>query len=215
MWTFVGKVIALLFKTLSEFVIAFLPRSKHLLISWMQSPSTVILTQITTVLKKTRSLEFLYHYFLAVWPCLIYITSLYLSCIICKIELLWDAISERKRWARGNLTTSPAGLLPPHKEVVSFTLSVIFFLMFAHIFFNWKLIALQYCGGLCHTSTRISHNYIHPSICSSVYPFFQLPILPVLFPFKYPSNHLCLLFSLVLQCISRYNSVVAGSMFVE
>ena len=66
MWTFVGKVIALLFKTLSEFVIAFLPRSKHLLISWMQSPSTVILTQITTILKKTRSLEFLYHYFLAV-----------------------------------------------------------------------------------------------------------------------------------------------------
>ena len=42
-WTFVGKVMFLLFNTLSRFVIAFLPRSKHLLISWLQSPSTVIL----------------------------------------------------------------------------------------------------------------------------------------------------------------------------
>ena len=36
-WTFVGKVMSLLFNTLSRFVIAFLPRSKHLLISWLQS----------------------------------------------------------------------------------------------------------------------------------------------------------------------------------
>ena len=43
MQTFVGKVMSLLFNTLSRFVIAFLPRSKHLLISWLQSPSTVIL----------------------------------------------------------------------------------------------------------------------------------------------------------------------------
>ena len=42
-WTFVGKVISLLFNTLSRFVIAFLPRSKRLLISWLQSLSTVIL----------------------------------------------------------------------------------------------------------------------------------------------------------------------------
>ena len=41
--TFVGKVMSLLFNTLSRFVIAFLPRSKCLLISWFQSPSTVIL----------------------------------------------------------------------------------------------------------------------------------------------------------------------------
>ena len=40
---FVGKVTSLLFNALSRFVIAFLPRSKHLLISWLQSPSTVIL----------------------------------------------------------------------------------------------------------------------------------------------------------------------------
>ena len=42
-WTFVSKVMSLLFKTLSRFVIAILPRSKHLLISWLQSQSTLIL----------------------------------------------------------------------------------------------------------------------------------------------------------------------------
>ena len=41
--TFVGKVIFLLFNMLSRLVIAFLPRSKHLLISWLQSPSAMIL----------------------------------------------------------------------------------------------------------------------------------------------------------------------------
>ena len=40
---FVGKVMSLLFNMLSRFVIAFLPKSKHLLISWLQSLSTVIL----------------------------------------------------------------------------------------------------------------------------------------------------------------------------
>ena len=45
-WTFVSKVMSL-----SRFVIAFLPRSKHLLISWVQSPSTVILE-----LQKVKSL---------------------------------------------------------------------------------------------------------------------------------------------------------------
>ena len=43
MWTFVGKVMSLLFNMLSRFVIAFLSRSKHPLISWQQSPSAVIL----------------------------------------------------------------------------------------------------------------------------------------------------------------------------
>ena len=42
-WTFVGKMMSLLFNMLSRFVIAFLPRSKRLLISWVQSLSTVIL----------------------------------------------------------------------------------------------------------------------------------------------------------------------------
>ena len=42
-WTLVGRVISLFFSALSRFVIAFLPRSKHLLISRLQSPSAVIL----------------------------------------------------------------------------------------------------------------------------------------------------------------------------
>ena len=42
-WTFVGKVMSLLFNMLSRLVITFLPRSKRVLISWLQSPSAVIL----------------------------------------------------------------------------------------------------------------------------------------------------------------------------
>ena len=42
-WTFVDKVMSLLFSMLSKLVITFLPRSKRLLISWLQSPSAVIL----------------------------------------------------------------------------------------------------------------------------------------------------------------------------
>ena len=49
--TFVSKVMSLFFNTLSRLVIAFLPRSKHLLISWLQSPSAVILEP-----KKIKSL---------------------------------------------------------------------------------------------------------------------------------------------------------------
>ena len=49
-WTFVGKVLSLLFNMLFRLVIAFLSRSKHLLISWLQSPSAVILEP-----KKIRS----------------------------------------------------------------------------------------------------------------------------------------------------------------
>ena len=48
--TFVGKVMSLLFNMLSRLVITFLPRSKHLLISWLQSPPAVILEP-----KKTKS----------------------------------------------------------------------------------------------------------------------------------------------------------------
>ena len=52
-WTFVGKVMSLLFNKLSRLVIAFLPRSKHLLISWLQSPYAVILEP-----KKIKSVTF-------------------------------------------------------------------------------------------------------------------------------------------------------------
>ena len=50
-WTFVSKIMSLLFNMLSRLVIAFHPRSKHLVISWLQSPSAVILEP-----KKIKSL---------------------------------------------------------------------------------------------------------------------------------------------------------------
>ena len=52
-WTFVGKVMSLPFNTLSRLVITFLPRSQHLLISWLQSPCAVILEP-----KKIKSVSF-------------------------------------------------------------------------------------------------------------------------------------------------------------
>ena len=53
-WTFVGKVTSLLFKMLSRFVIVLLPRSKCLLISWLQSLSTVILKPKIIKLSNTK-----------------------------------------------------------------------------------------------------------------------------------------------------------------
>ena len=57
--TFVGKVMSLLFHMLSKLIIAFLPRSKRLLISWLQSPSAVILEppKIKSVTVSTVSLS--------------------------------------------------------------------------------------------------------------------------------------------------------------
>ena len=54
LWTFVGKMMSLLFNTQSRFVIAFLPRSKYLLISWLQSSSAAILEP-----KKIKSVKLL------------------------------------------------------------------------------------------------------------------------------------------------------------
>ena len=58
-WTFVAKLISLLFNVLSRLVITFLPRSKHLLISWLQSPSAVILepNNIKSAIVSTVSLS--------------------------------------------------------------------------------------------------------------------------------------------------------------
>ena len=56
-WAFAGKVMSLLFNTLSRFVIAFLPRSKHLLISWLQSPSAVIFSSVQSLSSDFRAQE--------------------------------------------------------------------------------------------------------------------------------------------------------------
>ena len=63
-WTLVSQVMSLLFNTLSRFVKAFLPRSKHLFISWLQSPSAVILEP-----KKIKCLcfHFFSHLFAMKW----------------------------------------------------------------------------------------------------------------------------------------------------
>ena len=62
LWTFVGKVMSLLFNTLSKFVIALFPKSKHLFISWLQTSSAVILEpkKIKSVTVSTFS-PFIYH----------------------------------------------------------------------------------------------------------------------------------------------------------
>ena len=61
-WTCVGKVMSLLFNMLSSLVIVFLPRSKHLLISWLQSPSAVILEP-----RKVKSLTVVHTYMPTAW----------------------------------------------------------------------------------------------------------------------------------------------------
>ena len=65
-WTFVGKVMSLLFNMLSRLVISFLPRSKRLLISWLQSPSAVIL--------EPKALQF--HLYCHKWQELLYFLRL-------------------------------------------------------------------------------------------------------------------------------------------
>ena len=61
-WTFVGKVMSLLFNMLSRLVITFIQRSKHLLNSWLQSPSAVILE-----LPKNK-VRYCFHYFPIYFP---------------------------------------------------------------------------------------------------------------------------------------------------
>ena len=62
---FVGKVMSLLFNMLSRLVITFLPRSKHLLISWLQSPSAVIL-ESPKIKSVTVSTVVLSHYIIII-----------------------------------------------------------------------------------------------------------------------------------------------------
>ena len=56
-WTFVSKVMSLLFNTLSSFVIVFLPRSKRLLTSWLLSPSAVIIESTKKAGRETKQIQ--------------------------------------------------------------------------------------------------------------------------------------------------------------
>ena len=61
-WTFAGKIMSILFNMLSTLVITFLPRSKKLLIPWLQSPSAVILEP-----RKIKSLTVVHTYMPTAW----------------------------------------------------------------------------------------------------------------------------------------------------
>ena len=74
MWTFVGKVMSLLLNMLSRFIISFLPKSKRLLISWLQSLSMVILEP---------QICHCFHFF----P--IYLDNLKIKSVICLIFILF------------------------------------------------------------------------------------------------------------------------------
>ena len=114
-WTFVGKVMSLLFKMLSRFVIAFLPRSKRLLISWLQSPSRVILE-----LKKIKSIT----------------TN-------CNIRFFSLALTKEETVVAKSHGNS-SSLDWPCRRTARLTL---FFFLYKFIYFNWRLITLQYCIG--------------------------------------------------------------------
>ena len=88
-WTFVGKVMSLLLNMLSRLVITFLPRSKRLLISWLQSPSAVILEP-----KKIKSdtVSIIPHLFSTKWW----------------DQMPWSSFSEC--WALSHLFHSPLSL---------------------------------------------------------------------------------------------------------
>ena len=81
-WTFVGKVMSLLYNTLCRFVIVFLPRSKCLWISWLQSQSTVILEP-----KKTKSVT------ASTFPPSICHEVMGLDALICSPKQFWDSIT--------------------------------------------------------------------------------------------------------------------------
>ena len=70
-WTFVSKVMSVLFNTLSSFVIAFLQRNKHVLISWLQLPSSVILEskKIKSVTVSIVSSLFPHQFAMKCWDC--------------------------------------------------------------------------------------------------------------------------------------------------
>ena len=97
--TFIGKVMPLLFNTLSRFVIAFLPKSKFLLISWLQSLYVVLLEP-----KKIKS----------VTVSTFYPSFEFLSCANCRQEVKIN--KEKKQWLSGTQSSisGPNHQLLPH-----------------------------------------------------------------------------------------------------
>ena len=108
-WTFVGKVMSLLFNMLSRFVITFLPRSKCLLISWLQSPSAVILTP---ELKSSSR-----------WP-LKKNAHLVRTCLVCcLLSQSWASVSEGLSSDSSDRDTSGQAACPLYQHICGWSLS--------------------------------------------------------------------------------------------
>ena len=98
-WAFVGKVISLLFNMLSMLVITFLPRSKHLLISWLQSPSAVILEprKIKSATVSTVSPSIYHGEWINAWS----VDGR--NCILIILALPWTCWGVNKLWLLGQI----------------------------------------------------------------------------------------------------------------
>jgi len=94
--TFVGKVLSLLLNMLSRLVITFLPRSKRLLISWLQSPSAVILDYLCSFLDDQLTIFI----WAKIWTLMTFYYSIDLFvCSLTKIRLPWLLYLYRKPWS--------------------------------------------------------------------------------------------------------------------
>ena len=173
--TFVGKVMSLLFNMLSRLVITFLPRNKRLLISWLQSPSAVIL--------EPKKISVTFHCFPIYLP---WSDGLNLDIAFTKKHLwqhlplhsflcspgqpptlqalheyvLRKCLISKTHAGRVRVKNAPPmsflyAPIPPRYCAFSINLFI----------FNWKTIALQYCVHFCHTSTWVSHRCMYvPSL---------------------------------------------------
>ena len=128
--TFVGKVMSLLFNMLSRIVIAFLSRSKHLLISWLQSPSTVILEPMKIKSDSFHIFPIFCHEMIEPDATILFFWMLSFKPVF--------TLSIFLSWSRGSLV--PLHLLPL-ECCVTFT-TIIFFL----IFFKWKILRTTVSG---------------------------------------------------------------------
>ena len=147
---------SLLFNMLSSLFKTFLPRSKHLLILWMQSPSAVILEprKIKSDTASTGSPSISHEVMGPDGTILVF----------------W-MLSFKPTFSFSSFTFFLSFLC-----FFTFTLFYFILIFFPFIFISWRLITLQYCSVFCHTLTWISHGFTfipHPD------PPSHLPLHPI------------------------------------